>query len=363
MAAVKDALDPSWINKPDPDGPGPSYDAEELRRLQGYQLAGGATAGSSRTGILNPRDLALSLSGSNVLVGAGGAVIGTAKGAYVAGVTASTTIGALVAADVTNPRRDRVVLEILDPDNGGTAGRKAQLRIIDGTPNASAATGAGYPAEPVLAITLGYVDVPKSGAGSPSITALPPITAMAGAPIPVRSQAEADALPKWNGALRIRLDLPSRPLQSCNGTVWKHQGPPTRTDFNVSGLGNAVGTLSRILATMPMGSVPYARIIKLHARMAISPASISSGVSTIYAAVSLMQSVVNNSQGLTPMSWTAPGAYLQSAYVNTPEILVPAGVDPLARMWVYVASGNINTTVSSDARITQFWAEEWPADA
>lgn len=224
MAAVKDALDPSWINKPDPDGPGPSYDAEELRRLQGYQLAGGATAGSSRTGILNPRDLALSLSGSNVLVGAGGAVIGTAKGAYVAGVTASTTIGALVAADVTNPRRDRVVLEILDPDNGGTAGRKAQLRIIDGTPNASAATGAGYPAEPVLAITLGYVDVPKAGAGSPSITALPPITAAAGAPIPVRSQAEREGLPKWDGLQVQRLDLSGRPVESWDGATWSN-GP------------------------------------------------------------------------------------------------------------------------------------------
>lgn len=236
MAAVKDALDPSWINAP--SGVGPSYDAEELRRLQGYQLAAGATAGSSRTGVLNPRDLALSLSGSNVLVGAGGAVIGTAKGAYVCGVAAVTTIGALVAADVTNPRRDRVVLEILDPDNGGTAGRKAQLRIIDGTPNASAATGGGFPAAPTSPfIDLGYADMPKAGAGSPSLTITAPITAMAGAPIPVQSLAERDALPKWNGLQVQRLDLAGKNLQTYSGADFYPQqlDPLPNVNFASSG--------------------------------------------------------------------------------------------------------------------------------
>ena len=255
MAAVKDALDPSWINAP--SGVGPSYDAEELRRLQGYQLAGGATPGSSRTGVLNPRDLALSLSGSNVLVGAGGAVIGTAKGAYVCGVATTTTIGALLAADVTNPRRDRVVLRILDPDNGGPAGRKAQLEIIDGTPNASAATGGGYPAEPALAITLGYVDVPKAGAGSPSATVTSPITAAAGAPIPVRSQAEADALPKWVGLEVSRLDARGW-AQVWDGSKWyapdyfaKWSGYVTVANVVANGLGNVVATFPAGLFTLP----------------------------------------------------------------------------------------------------------------
>lgn len=217
MAAVKDALDPSWINKPDPEGPGPSYDSEELRRLQGFQLAGGATAGTSRTGVLNPRDLLVSLSGNNVQVGAGGCVIGTAKGAYVAGLAATTTIGALLAADVTNPRRDRVVLEILDPDNGGGAGRKAQLRIMDGTPNASAATGGGFPAAPTSPfIDLGFADMPKFGAGAPSVTINAPLTAAAGAPIPVRSSAERDSLPVWPGVSVVRLDR--------GGLVERHDG-------------------------------------------------------------------------------------------------------------------------------------------
>lgn len=239
MAAVKDALDPSWINAP--GGVGPSYDAEELRRLQGYQLAAGATAGSSRTGILNPRDLIVSLSGSNVLASAGGCVIGTAKGAYVTGVAAVTTIGALLAADVTNPRRDRVVLEILDPDNGGGAGRKAQLRIMDGTPNASAATGGGFPAAPTSPfIDLGFVDVPKSGAGAPSVTINAPLTAAAGAPVPVRTRAEVDTLPKWVGAQASVLSEGGT-VYVCDGTTWGlpqaalSSAPSTVTGWTITG--------------------------------------------------------------------------------------------------------------------------------
>lgn len=239
MAAVIDALDPSWINKPLPEGDGPLYDSEDLRRLQGFQLAAGATPGSSRTGVLNPRDLTLSLSGSSVRVGPGGCVIGTGKGAYVAGLPAVTTIGALLPADVTNPRRDRVVLEILDPDNGGGPGRKAQLRVIDGTPNASAATGGGFPPAPSSPfIDLGYVDVPKVGAGSPAVTARPAITAAAGAPIPVWSESDRNLLPKWEGLRALRLDQEGA-IDTCTGGAWwgptRAYGAVSPTGYEVTG--------------------------------------------------------------------------------------------------------------------------------
>lgn len=218
-----DTLDPTWINAP--GGVGPSYDSEELRRNQAFTIARGATPGSARAGILAVGDLALSLSGMNVRLGAGGCVVATAKGAYITGFAATTTVDALQAADVTNPRRDRVVIEILDPDNGGGAGRKGQARVITGTPNASAATGGGYPAEPSgPVLTIGYVDVPKSGSGSPSITITAPLTAAAGAPIPVRSLAERDALPKWDGLQAVRLDLAGSPTETCSGSTWSN-GP------------------------------------------------------------------------------------------------------------------------------------------
>ncbi|ALE91813.1 hypothetical protein AOC05_04910 [Arthrobacter alpinus] len=226
MAAVKDALDPSWINAP--GGVGPSYDAEELRRLQGFTLAAGATSGLTRTGVLNPRDLTVSLSGSNVMVGPGGAVIGTAKGAYVCGVAAVTTIGALTPADATNPRRDRVVLEILDPDNGGAAGRKAQLRIYDGTPSATAASGGGFPAPAAGTIfaDLGFVDVPKSGAGSPVATDARAFTAGAGGVVYVPTLAARDAMAKFPSLTVFRGDLGL--VETCTGTDWISTGAEFR---------------------------------------------------------------------------------------------------------------------------------------
>lgn len=213
-----DTLDPTWINAP--GGVGPSYDSEELRRNQGFTIARGATPGSARAGILAVGDLALSLSGLNVRLGAGGCVVATAKGAYITGFAAVTTVGALAAADVTNPRRDRVVIEILDPDNGGGAGRKGQARVITGTPNVSAATGGGYPPEPSgPVLTIGYVDVPKSGGGNPVVTLTAPYTAAAGAPVPVRDATEMNALPKRSDALCQRLDL-GGVIYTCTGSAW-----------------------------------------------------------------------------------------------------------------------------------------------
>lgn len=247
---VVNALDPTWINAP--AGVGPSYDAEELRRAQGFTLASGVTPGSARTGVLNIRDLALSLSGTNVRAGAGGAVIGTAKGAYVSGLAVTTTIRAYTAADATNPRRDRIVLEILDPDNGGDAGRKAQLRVIDGTPHALAASGSGYPAEPVLAITLGYLDVPKVDGGNPALTAQPPITAAAGAPIPVRSQAEADALPKWVGLQVLRVDARGW-VQSWDGSKWYAAAPFAEASGYATVPTVASASIGSVEFTFPVG--------------------------------------------------------------------------------------------------------------
>lgn len=208
------AIDPTWINQL-------QVDAEELRRDMGFLLAGGATPDVSRSGVLDPRALTVTLSGSNVQINPGGAAVGTGKGAYLTGASVTATVDALTAADVTNPRRDRVVLEILDPDNGGGAGRNAQFRVITGTPSATAASGGGYPAAPSSpSITLAYVDVPKSGNGSPSVTDQRPFTAAAGAPIPVRDAADQATVTHVNGRQVVRLDLPTRPVFTSNGTAW-----------------------------------------------------------------------------------------------------------------------------------------------
>lgn len=236
-----DSLDPTWINA---SGGLPAYDSEELRRDMGFLLTGDASADVSRSGVLDIRALLVTLSGSNVQVNPGGAAVGTGKGAYLTGATVTATIDALVAADATNPRRDRVVLEILDPDNGGGAGRKGQFRVIAGTPSATAASGGGYPAAPASpSITLAYVDVPKSGNGSPSVTDQRPFTAAAGAPV-LANLAERDAMAKFDTLTVRRRDVKSRPLETWDATdaAWYRGGgsaaPATGAGWTLTGVLN-----------------------------------------------------------------------------------------------------------------------------
>lgn len=69
----------------------------------------------------------------------------------------------VVAADPTNPRIDRVVLEIRDTNAGGPAGDDANLRVIEGT----AAGSPTAPATPDSAISLATIAV---AAAASSIT-------------------------------------------------------------------------------------------------------------------------------------------------------------------------------------------------
>jgi len=366
-----DAIDPTWINAP--GGAGPSYTAEELRRAFGGLLAPGATAGTSRSGVLDPRALQISLSGNNVVVGAGPASVGSTTGAYLTGASAPGTVDTLAARDANYPRRDRVVLQIWDPDNpqndtasGGT-NRKAIIRVIPGSPDPLAATGGGFPAAPGLSITLAHVDVPKDGdPAAPAVTDLRQISVAAGAPIPVNSVAEAQGLPKVKGLIRMRMDLPGCPLQVYNGSKWTHSGPWKRTNFTVNSntipAAKANGTNSREVALLALGTAQYARRIKLFVQTTANSGAIANGVSRWDVCLSLMQSQVANAQARYPLSWSSPGGYLMSGRVETEEIIVPAGADPLARFWMDVKTGAVTTAVSVDPTITKFWAEECPAD-
>lgn len=197
------------------------YDAESERR--GFAgLVAQASAGVPRSGVLGPAP-AVSLSGSTVQVGAFNAVIGSSKGVYLVAVDSVTSAGSLGVADATNGRLDRVVLEVLDPDNGsGGTTRIGRLRIITGTPAALP----GLPALPPLALHVAQIQVPKSGAGNPVVTVDAPLTAASGAPVPVRSQAERDALSVSDGFQVARQDLGGRVETRTAGT-WRplYEGP------------------------------------------------------------------------------------------------------------------------------------------
>lgn len=194
---------------------GVPYNAEAERRgMQGtfYQ----STAGTARSGILGPMP-SVTLSGANVQVGPCSAVIGSGKGAYQLSVDSVTTAdGTVAAADGTNARKDRLVLEVLDPDNGITGGTKiGRLRVITGT----AAPTPGLPALPALALDLATIDVPRSGNGNPSVTITAPYTATAGSPVPVRNATERGQLTPRVGDRVLRLDHGGA-IQTWDGATW-----------------------------------------------------------------------------------------------------------------------------------------------
>lgn len=240
------AIDPLWINA---SAGAPSYDAEELRRDLGYLLTGGADPGVSKSGVLDPRGLLPYLSGNDVWLPVGGAALGTLKGVYITGNKAGAKVDTLAAADATNPRRDRIVLVVLDPDNGSTSStsRTAEFRVITGTPSATAPAGGGYPAEPsapnvAACLTLGWVDVPKSGGGSPAITDQRSFTAAAGAPAPVLSVADRDGLPKWAGRTVSRLDR-AGVIERWNNTAWSGVGVGAHMEIGRTGAAITGGSL------------------------------------------------------------------------------------------------------------------------
>ena len=183
------------------------YDGEAERRgLSGLLVQ--SVAGSPRTGVLGPApEVQPPTVGNPVKVGPFNAAISAGKGAYLLAVDAVTSAeGNVGVADATNPRLDRLVLEVLDSDSsaGGTD-RKGRLRLIPGL----AAAIPSLPALPATALHIAQVLVPKSPNGAsvtPVVTVDPQFTAAAGAPVPVRNQVDRDTIAPSPGMLALRLD-------------------------------------------------------------------------------------------------------------------------------------------------------------
>jgi hypothetical protein len=69
-----------------------------------------------------------------------------------------------------------------------------------------------------------------------------------------------------------------------------------------------------------------------------------------------------DAQGRASLSWTAPGAYLQTAQAETGWLNVAADADPLIRAWVEIMDGTTSNTVSTLASYTSFYADLRPQD-
>ena len=88
----------------------------------------------------------------------------TAQGRYFVPPTPSNGNVTIAAADATNPRNDLVVLEVKDDQHDAGGLNLARVRVITGTPNASAALGDNYgsngtPALPSSCMALAVVNV------------------------------------------------------------------------------------------------------------------------------------------------------------------------------------------------------------
>lgn len=144
-------------------GTSPGFDAIDVRRsdsvgLSEAPLSMGSYVVSQRGAGAN-MSVDIAANAGNGVVVQGDAV--TAQGRYVVPPHSAVINEAIAAADPTNSRIDRVVLEIKDSVHDASGLNQAQVRVITGTPTggATAENGTGAAAEPASAITLAFVQV------------------------------------------------------------------------------------------------------------------------------------------------------------------------------------------------------------
>jgi hypothetical protein len=142
----------------------------------------------------------------------------THQGMYGWSTDANVT-GSVTAADVTNPRKDIVYIQINDSSAGdGSGALTANVSYLAGTP-------AGTPSAPTLparSFLVGTISIPIAGGGSPTVVRNPAVFVAAGGILPVYSQAERDALTGYDGLTVRRNDLPTKPVQvwTADASKW-----------------------------------------------------------------------------------------------------------------------------------------------
>lgn len=193
--------------------------AESVRRAVGAMFAP-HDATTRRGGVTSSFELNVYLDGNQVMATPGTAVVPSLAGAYLAGASTVETVGTLGAPDSTYPRRDRVILEVLDPSNRGPAGeRRAQIRIIEGEPGGSPSLPDPSLVNPPW-IDLAEVFNPAEGVGGgPYVIDRRNHTAAAGGTYRVPDKDARDALNKYPNLRVFRDDIGV--AQTWNGYNWE----------------------------------------------------------------------------------------------------------------------------------------------
>lgn len=140
----------------------------------------------------------------------------THQGMYGWSTDANAT-GSVNAADDTYARKDIVYIQVNDSSSGdGSGALTANVSYLAGPEDGTNAP----PALPVRSFLVGTISVPIAGGGSPTVVLNPARYAAAGAPLPVYSATERDALDEYDGLTVQRRDLPGRPLETYDGAAW-----------------------------------------------------------------------------------------------------------------------------------------------
>jgi len=189
-----------------------TYDARTWRRAQSGSYAHDTDALSARPGVLH--GLATTVSGLNVTVGVGSAVVtpqvGT-NGSYEVVLSASEA-KTLDARDGTYSRIDVISLQVLDPDVSGAV-RTGQVVVTKGTPDAVPA----IPSPPAGTLPLARATVPP-GTAAVSLVDLRQWTAPVGATIPCTSGARPSGA--WLRPGQTAFETDSGRYIVWSGTTW-----------------------------------------------------------------------------------------------------------------------------------------------
>lgn len=160
------ASDPLWINA---SAGAPAYSARELRAAMAFlaQYPGRRIGG--QPGVRPGGDqLKVSLSGSNILMEAGCALLDPAvssvSGPYLVAFDAQQTVSTLAAPHATLVRVDIVTIKVEDNDEDASGQRRAIPVYTQGT------AGSGQPATPTGHLLLASINVPQSGGGAATVT-------------------------------------------------------------------------------------------------------------------------------------------------------------------------------------------------
>lgn len=231
-------------------------------------------------------------------------------GPYLVAFTANKT-GAINAANASNPRIDRLDLQVPDDPSGGTT-----VPVIVYTAGVAASSPVA-PAAPARSTPLATILVPKVGGGSPAVTNTFLHAPAAGGIIPTRSSSEYPPNPfvgeyvddaslgitfRWNGTAWVPLTRPLAKVVYDAGTLSPATGTTLMASWATTGLAIAKG-LTTSAAGITGPAYPCVARVSANARFAAN----SSGRRGIFFTINGAQPS-HQEQDITPAAAGGPTA-------------------------------------------------------